>query len=53
MDKNELFEIIDQLKELVSTENLLDAICMCVPSQTLEDALRFIDVYYETNLFDN
>jgi len=52
MEKSELFEIIERMKDYMSSEQILDALCRSLDSDTLEEHLRFIDRNYETHLFD-
>ena len=52
MERNELFEIIEQMKDYMSSEQILDALCRSLNSDTLEEHLRYIDTNYEIHLFD-
>jgi hypothetical protein len=52
MDKAILYEIIEEMKESLGAEQVLDALCMSLDSDTLEDHLRYIDRNYETKLFN-
>ena len=52
MERNELFEIIERMKDCMSSEKILDALCRSLNSDTLEEHLRYIDTNYETHLFD-
>lgn len=52
MERNELFEIIERMKDYMSSEQILDALCRSLNSDTLEEHLRYIDKNYETHLFD-
>ena len=52
MERNELFEIIGQMKDYMSSEQILDALCRSLNSDTLEEHLRYIDKYYEMYLFN-
>ena len=49
MDKVQLFEIVDKMKDCGI--DVLDALCMSLDSDTLEDHLRYINRMYETNCF--
>ena len=51
MDKNKLYEIIENMTECLGANQLLDALCRSLDSDTLEDHLRYIDRNYETNCF--
>ena len=52
MERNEPFEIIEQMKDYMSSEQILDALCRSLNSDTLEEHLRYIDKNYEMYLFD-
>ncbi len=51
MERNELWEVIENMKEYLGSEQILDALCMSLDSDTLEEHLRYIDRNYETNCF--
>ena len=51
MERNELWGVVENMKECLSAEQLLDALCMPLDSDTLEEHLRYIDRNYETNCF--
>lgn len=52
MERNELFGIVEQMKNYMSSEQILDALCRSLDSDTLEEHLRYIDRNYETHLFN-
>ena len=52
MERNELFEIIERMKDYMSSEQILDALCTSLNSDTLEEHLRYIDKNYEMYLFN-
>ena len=52
MDRNELFEIIERMKDYMSSEQILNALCRSLNSDTLEEHLRYIDTNYEMYLFN-
>ena len=52
MERNELFEIIERMKDCMSSEQILDALCRSLNSDTLEEHLRYIDKNYEMYLFN-
>lgn len=52
MERNELFEIIERMKDYMSSEQILEALCLSLNSDTLEEHLRYIDKNYEMYLFD-
>lgn len=52
MERNKLFEIIERMKDYMSSEQILDALCKSLNSDTLEEHLRYIDRNYEMYLFD-
>lgn len=53
MDKAQLYDIVEIMKLSMSSDQLLDALCMSLDSDTLEDHLRYIDRNYETCAFNN
>lgn len=53
MDKSELYEIVENMTKSLGADQLLDALCMSLDVDTLEDHLRYIDRNYETNCFNN
>ena len=53
MERAELWEVIENMKDCLGTEQLLDALCMSLDSDTLEEHLRYIDRNYETNCFED
>jgi ethanolamine utilization cobalamin adenosyltransferase len=53
MERNELWEVIENMKEYLGPEQILDALCMSLDSDTLEEHLRYIDRNYETNCFED
>ena len=52
MERNELFEIIERMKDYMSSEQILNALCLSLGSDTLEKHLRYIDKNYEMYLFN-
>ena len=53
MDRSELFEVIENMKEYLSSAQILDALCSSLDSDTLEEHLRYIDRNYETHVFND
>ena len=53
MDKSNLYEIVRKMQDYLGTEQLLDALCMSLDSDTLEEHLRYIDRNYETDCFED
>jgi DNA-binding Xre family transcriptional regulator len=51
MDKAQLFEIVDKMQDCGM--DVLNALCMSLDVDTLEDHLRYIDRNYETNCFED
>ncbi len=51
MDKSKLYEIVEEMTNVLGTDAMLNALCMSLDSDTLEDHLRYIDRNYETNCF--
>ena len=52
IERNELFYIVDDIKELIGADELLEAIIRALSTDELEDVLRFIDRCYELDMFD-
>lgn len=52
MERNELFGIVERMKNYMSSAQILDALCRSLDSDTLEEHLRYIDRNYETHLFN-
>jgi len=53
MDKSQLYDIVEIMKLQMSSDQILDALCMSLDSDTLEKHLRYIDRNYETNCFED
>ena len=53
MDKSQLYDIVEIMKLQMSSEQILDALCMSLNCDTLEEHLRYIDRNYETNCFED
>ena len=53
MDKSQLYDIVEIMKLSMGSDQLLDALCMSLDSDALEDHLRYIDRMYETNCFED
>jgi len=51
MEKSELYEIVETMKQQLGAEQLLNALCMSLGSDTLEEHLRYVDRNYETKCF--
>lgn len=52
MNKNELYDRLEEMKELMGIENLLNEIVNGMSSNELFDALEYIDRMHDLNLFD-
>ena len=50
MTNSELYEVVEQMKEAIGTEELLDALVQALSSQELEENLQYIDRMYDTDL---
>ena len=50
MDKGELLQVMDEMKEMLGADELLEAIARALSSDELEENLRFIDRCYETQI---
>jgi len=53
MERAELCGVIENMKDCLGAEQLLDALCMSLDSDTLEEHLRYIERNYETNCFED
>jgi len=51
MERNELYNIVDEMTELMGHEQLLDALIRAMSSDELESNLRYIDRVYDLDLF--
>jgi len=51
MDKEELYDVLDEMAIQMGVENLLYAIARAMSSDELESNLRFIDRMYELENF--
>ena len=49
---NELFEIAEELENIIGTDELLLSILKQMSIEELEETLRFIDRMHDTNLFE-
>ena len=49
---NELFEIAEELENIIGTEELLLSILKQMDIDELRNTLEFIDRMYDTNLFE-
>jgi hypothetical protein len=52
MNKTKLFEKLDEMKQLMGTENLLDEICQGLSSDELYAALEYTSRMHDLGLFD-
>ena len=52
MNKAKLFEKLEQMKELMGAEHLLNEICRGLSSNELYDALEYTDRMHGLGLFD-
>lgn len=53
MDKSQLYDIVEIMKLQMSSDQLLDALCRSLDSDTLEEHLRYINRNYETDCFED
>jgi len=51
IERNDLFYIADDIKELIGSDELIEAILRALSTDELEDILRFIDRCYDLNIF--
>ena len=52
MNKNELFEKMDKMVELMGANAVLEELARAMSSDELQENLEYIDRMNETNLFD-
>lgn len=52
LNKNELFEKMDEMVELMGTDAVLEELARAMSSDELQENLEYIDRMNETNLFD-
>lgn len=50
MDKSNLYEIMEEMKERIGVEETLDALSRSLSSDVLEDHLRYINRMYDLNI---
>ena len=48
---NELFEIADEMEQIIGTEEMLLSLLKQMTEKELKEALEFLDRIHETNLF--
>jgi len=51
MDIKKLFSIVDEMKEALGAETLLDDLCQALSAKELEDNLRYIDNMRDLGIF--
>ena len=51
MDKSFLLEKLDEMTDLMGTDQMLEALARAMSSDELEENLRYIDRCYETKVF--
>jgi len=51
MDKNELMEKMDELKDLMGAEELLNNLALAMSTDDLRENLEYIDRMFDTNVF--
>ena len=49
---NELFEIADEMEQLIGTEEMLLSLLKQMTEKELKEALEFLDRIHDTNLFE-
>lgn len=52
LNKNKLFEKMDEMIELMGAETVLEELARAMSSDELQENLEYIDRMNETNLFD-
>ena len=51
-EMNELFEIADEMEQLIGTEEMLLSLLKQMTETELREALKFLDRIHDTNLFE-
>ena len=52
MERNELYNIVDEMIELLGSDKLLDALIRAMSSDELESNLRYIDRVYDLDIIN-
>lgn len=52
LNNNELLEKLDELKEIMGAEELLEELGKAMSDKELQENLEFIDRMHDTNLFN-
>lgn len=52
MERNELYNIVDEMIELMGHEQLLDSLIRAMSSDELESNLRYIDRVYDLDIIN-
>ena len=52
LDKNKLFEKMDEMVELMGAEAVLEELARAMSSDELQENLEYIDRMHETDLFN-
>ena len=53
LNMDELFEILDTLKEHIGTAELLENLALALSTDELQDCLEYIDRMHDTNIFND
>ena len=53
MDKSELMDVVDTMKGMMGTDDLLLALTKAMSSADLQDLLEYIDRVYDLNVLTN
>lgn len=53
MSRTDLMEIVENMKELMGVETLLDNLCQALSSDDLKGNLEYIDRMFETGQFND
>ena len=51
MSQSKVWDILDEMKELLGADSLLDQLCQAMSTDDLEDNLRYIDRMNDLDLF--
>lgn len=52
MSRNELMEIVDKMKEQISTDELLDNLCQALSTDDLKGNLEYINKMFDLQAFE-
>ena len=53
LNRSELMETLDLLKEQIGTDELLDNLALALSTDELQDCLEYIDRMHDTSIFND